>query len=223
MREVCDTGPYARRELVMTPRIKTVGCVLLVALLLLELVLLPEFRKLRYNAGSTIFAAIMVAPASIVLGAAWLIAVRVYERHRVRFTFPYIVNLPAWGVYSHDADTLVLARRRSSIVLLHRENTTLDAVLDALDPEKELLEVERDAPVENQVEIELPGTPPLAGIARALGANAYVIMLGPESDAEMIADAEALYLPQMRPRSPLEPVQEFRPTQARSIARARVV
>ncbi len=118
----------------------------------------------------------------------------------------------------------MLAKQRSTVFLIHwRTPATPAEVLDALDPHHRLVILEGDEPTPHVIEVELPGEVELSGQLRRLEDRAFVLVLGPASDTEMLDDLVETYLQWSRPRVASDGIQRWRRLAKAEVARARVV
>jgi hypothetical protein len=207
-RTVWGTGPHAPRR--VTERMKVAGFVVGLLLFFVEIKLFGDVRSTA-EAGKRLSVVILGAPILVLGGVAYYLLERWCDRATEPFAFPRIVQLPGWAVWSASADMLVLAKARSMICLIRHEPANIDTVLDAIDPDRVLESPDDEEESSWRIKVELPGDPVLSGQFRMLGDGAYLLMLGPPSDAELLADVDATYLPRARVRGTDEAPQKFRP------------
>ena len=143
---------------------------------------------------------------------AGMIVVGYYRKWRKRgtvpFAFPVRLALTRWRILERDGDNaLVLTDTEGVMHLIHRDEPgePLDAVLDALDPDNELV-VDEDVSKDHELRFELEGARPAAGLLRRFGERSYVLVLVPPRRIDDLSGIVAKAIP----RAESEPPQKWR-------------
>jgi len=144
------------------------------------------------------------------------VAVFYYRRWRKRgtvpFAFPLELALPRWRILERDgAAAVVLTDTEGVLYLIVRPDAgePLDQVLDACDPDNELV-VDEAASTETELRFELEEARPAHGILRRCDDRSYLLLLVPPARLDDLAGV----LAKARTRSAGEPVQKWRPLSA---------
>jgi hypothetical protein len=147
------------------------------------------------------------------------VVIAYYRRWRTRgtvpFAFPLRLGLTRWRILEQDGDAaLVLTDTEGVMSLIHRlePGETLEQVLDALDPDNELV-VDEDVSKETELRFELEGARPAAGLLRRCGDRSYVLVLVPP---RRIDDLSGI-LAKAVPRAPGDAPQKWRTLSANDV------